>query len=525
MNYYELIYLKKELKNKLSSYKIDLAITPYKNLLELFIVGEQKSFRLIFSTAPGNIALFLDSFRNPKKSNVFEFFEEVYGSEIKDILLTENDRLIAIVLENGYKLWFRLFSNKANALLAKDGVIQKTFKDQGEIGNPEPAPKEQELFRVDDESLAPLKALVTANPMLPRANLDELIKIHGLSEKSVHEVAEFAKELTRNLEEEAEFRLLQNGSISLFNEKMLPSETERRFDSVNELIAYRFKNYSHDQRLRQRKGEFTKALKRQIKRNNSALRNLEQADKGIEKAELYEKYGHLLMANAHLGTPVESPVSVSDLYEEGREIQIPVDTSKSLVENAEHYYDRSSNSLKSFEEAQTKTPIIRKEREELQTLLDTLEEMQSLREIQEWEKEHTKLLEGLGFGSKKKTQSNLPFHTLELDGYQIWIGKNAKSNDKLVQMSHKEDVWMHARGVPGSHLLIRMENSKGMPDKKIIEKAASFAAYNSKAKGSDLVPVIVTKSKYVRKPKGAAPGAVLVQKEQVELVTPQKPDL
>ncbi len=70
-----------------------------------------------------------------------------------------------------------------------------------------------------------------------------------------------------------------------------------------------------------------------------------------------------------------------------------------------------------------------------------------------------------------------------------------------------------------------MANNKGMPPKEVIEKAASYAAFNSKAKGSDLVPVIFAKRKYVRKPKGAAPGAVLVQKEVVELVKPKKPVL
>ena len=82
---------------------------------------------------------------------------------------------------------------------------------------------------------------------------------------------------------------------------------------------------------------------------------------------------------------------------------------------------------------------------------------------------------------------------------------------------------MHARGVPGSHLVIRMKNNKNMPDAQLIEEAASFAAFHSKAKGSKLVPVIFTKRKYVRKPKGAAPGAVLVQKEEVVIVEPKNP--
>ena len=84
---------------------------------------------------------------------------------------------------------------------------------------------------------------------------------------------------------------------------------------------------------------------------------------------------------------------------------------------------------------------------------------------------------------------------------------------------------MHARGVPGSHLVIRMGNEKKLPAKSVLLEAASYAAYNSKAKGMKLAPVIITKKKYVRKPKGSPPGAVLVDKEDVEMVTPKKPSV
>ncbi|MGB0346104.1 MAG: NFACT RNA binding domain-containing protein, partial [Balneolaceae bacterium] len=91
--------------------------------------------------------------------------------------------------------------------------------------------------------------------------------------------------------------------------------------------------------------------------------------------------------------------------------------------------------------------------------------------------------------------------------------------------SHKEDIWFHARGVSGSHIVIRMNNSKTVPDMSLIEEVASFAAYQSKAKGSKLAPVIYTKRKYVRKPKGSAHGAVFIQKENVVIVEPKNPFL
>ncbi len=525
MNYYELIYLKSEFKNKLLNGVIEQAITPYKNLLELYIEGERESFRLIFSSSPGNMALFLDTYRPGKKSNKLLFFEDIYGLKIVDVLLADKDRLFSFVFENGDKLLFKLFSNKANALLVQNGLVTETFKDFDETGNPEPAPKKQELFKNIPEEGKAKSLMLAANPILPRAELEDLIKLNDLDKKPSKEVVQFTRNITYQISNEPVFRKLDSGLVTLINEELLPRDTLEKFRSVNDLIAYRFKNYAHHQRLSQQKGMYAKAIKRDIKRLNSSLRNLSKADKGIEKAETYEKYGHLLMANAHLKQPETKTLTVSDLYDEGKEIDIKVDPELSVVQNAEYYYDRSSSALRSYEEAEKRTPKLKERQNRLEKMNGELLEISHLRDLDDWKKKYQKEFDNLGFGKSKKQESILPFHTLELKGYQIWIGKNAKSNDKLVQMSHKEDIWMHARGVPGSHLVVRMENNKEMPSKEIIVKAASYAAYNSKAKGAKLVPVIFTKRKYVRKPKGAAPGAVLVQKEEVELVKPEKPEI
>ena len=525
MNYYELIYLKNEFKNKLVNARIEQAITPYKNLLELYIEGERESFRLIFSSSPGNLALFLDTYRPAKKSNKLLFFEQVYGLKILNISLAENDRLLALELEEGYKIVFKLFSNKSNALLIFDGIIKGSFKDFGEVGEAEPEPKQQQLFSNIAENENPKSIILDSNPLLPRSEINGLIFLNNLENKSSEQVFDFTKKLTEQLSNEPVFRKLENGSVTLIKEEFLPTKTEEVFESVNSLVAFRFKNYSHNQRLSQQIGLYDKAIQRDIKRLVSSLKNLSQADKGIEKSELYEKYGHLLMANGHLGKPGSEKIVVQDLYHEGKEIEIKVNPELSFVENAEHYYNRSSSALKSFEEAEKRTPKLEARKERLTRMSKEIQEVKHLRDIETWRKKYQKEIENLGVGGSKKQENTLPFHTLELKGYQIWIGKNAKSNDKLVQFSHKEDVWMHARGVPGSHLVIRMANDQGMPPKEVIVEAASYAAYNSKAKGSNLVPVIFTKRKYVRKPKGAAPGAVLVQKEQIELVKPERPAL
>ena len=83
MNYYELIYLLEDLKIKFHKFWLEKAITPFKNQLELFLVNDKKNFKLIFNVTPGNIALFIDSYCQPKKRNTQHFFTDIYGVPIK----------------------------------------------------------------------------------------------------------------------------------------------------------------------------------------------------------------------------------------------------------------------------------------------------------------------------------------------------------------------------------------------------------------------------------------------------------
>ncbi len=103
---------------------------------------------------------------------------------------------------------------------------------------------------------------------------------------------------------------------------------------------------------------------------------------------------------------------------------------------------------------------------------------------------------------------------------EILIGKNARNNDLLTQRyARKEDLWLHARDVSGSHVVIRRQAGKKFPV-NVIEKAAGIAAYYSKRKNDTLCPVIVTPKKYVRKTKDLLEGQVIVDKEEVVLIEP-----
>ena len=121
--------------------------------------------------------------------------------------------------------------------------------------------------------------------------------------------------------------------------------------------------------------------------------------------------------------------------------------------------------------------------------------------------------------------AQLPFRRYAIrEGYEVWVGRNARESDVLtLRHARPFDYWLHARGVPGSHAVLRLPRRNDTPPQAVLEAAARIAAYFSKARSSNLAPVIVTPRKYVRKSKGAAPGLVMVEREEVLIVKPELP--
>jgi predicted ribosome quality control (RQC) complex YloA/Tae2 family protein len=123
----------------------------------------------------------------------------------------------------------------------------------------------------------------------------------------------------------------------------------------------------------------------------------------------------------------------------------------------------------------------------------------------------------------KKQDMVFPFKRFVVQEFEIWVGKNAANNDILTQKySHKNDLWLHAKGVTGSHTSIKHKAGKSIPS-QVLTVAAQIAAYYSKHKGNTLAPVCFTLKKFVRKPKGFEPGQVVMDREEVIMVEPKLP--
>ncbi|MFN8547268.1 MAG: NFACT RNA binding domain-containing protein [Candidatus Eisenbacteria bacterium] len=124
-----------------------------------------------------------------------------------------------------------------------------------------------------------------------------------------------------------------------------------------------------------------------------------------------------------------------------------------------------------------------------------------------------------------KRPSFRPRSFLTRDGWTVWVGRSNRENDHVTHvLAHPEDLWFHAHGVPGSHVVLRREGRKDNPSAKTLEEAASIAAFFSKARHAGKAPVIYTLKKYVRKPRKAPAGLAQVEREKMIMVAPRNPD-
>jgi predicted ribosome quality control (RQC) complex YloA/Tae2 family protein len=523
-NFYTLIYLKNELNEKIAGSFFRFAISPYKNVLEFYLDTRRGLKRLIFSSDPGETAIFLDSFRPPKKNNTISFFPPLQDEQIVKISLADQDRLLYIYYKNGMFLLFKLYGGSPNCYLVDKGVIIDAFKNSdNNVGQAPPEPSAPKFASEVRSGISPKNQLTRLNPLLPRGLLPYRIEQHRVEEMNTRGIRLFTQKITDALLTDPRPRVLESGDLCLWSEEILRQPTEKSFDEVNEAVLYAFRNAVHLRRLNSKKGNVLQYLERLHERKVSQLQQLQQADKSLARADEYEKFGHLLMANAHVDTGYNSDaLEVADFYDDNKPIRIPLKDRMSVAENAEYYYEKAKSARRSYEQALRRIPDLENEASEIETLIEELKEIQHLPDLEKWTKNNEDLLQRYGYGTED-AQPVSPFRKLKVGKYEIWIGKNAKSNDELTGLAHKEDIWLHARGVSGSHVVIRMGNRKDFPPKDIILRAAGFAAFYSKARGMKTAPVMYTKRKYVRKPKGAAPGAVVVEREKVEMVPPLNP--
>ncbi len=209
-------------------------------------------------------------------------------------------------------------------------------------------------------------------------------------------------------------------------------------------------------------------------------------------------------------------------YYTNEEIRIPLDPQLTAKENSQKYFDKYNKLKRTFEALTELTEETRKEVEHLESIstsLDIALREEDLVQIKEELTEYGYIKRHYIKGKKPKITSK-PFHYLSSDGFHIYVGKNNYQNEELTfKMATGNDWWFHAKGIPGSHVIVKSEGQE-LPD-RVFEEAGALAAYYSKGRGNDKVEIDYIQRKHVKKAAGGAPGFVIYHTNYSLLAEPK----
>lgn len=285
-------------------------------------------------------------------------------------------------------------------------------------------------------------------------------------------------------------------------------DTLQPYASVSALLEHYYAEKNTLTRIRQKSADLRRIVQTALERNVKKYDLQLQQIKDTEKRDKYRVYGELI--NTYGYNVPEGSKSMEALnYYTNEMITIPLDPDQTPAENAKRYFDKYGKLKRTFEALSTLTKEVKAEIEHLESISTALD-------IALLEEDLVQIREELaasGYihkrGGKKEKVTSKPFHYMSSDGFHMYVGKNNYQNDELTfKFASGGDWWFHAKGMPGSHVIVKCEGADTLPD-RTFEEAAKLAAYYSKGRGQEKVEIDYIQKKHVKKPNGAKPGFVV----------------
>lgn len=294
----------------------------------------------------------------------------------------------------------------------------------------------------------------------------------------------------------------------------------KQLSSISELLESYYAEKNVITRIRQKSVDLRKivqtALERNYKKYDLQLKQL----KDTEKRDKYKVYGELLNTYGYELTGGEKELKCLNYYT-NEDIRIPLDPQLTARENSQKNFDKYNKLKRTYEALTELTEETRREIEHLESIsaaLDIALKEEDLVQIKEELMEYG-YVKKRSMGSKKPKITSRPFHYLSSDGFHIYVGKNNYQNEELTfKVANGNDWWFHAKGIPGSHVIVKTEG-KELPD-RAFEEAGALAAYYSKGRQNEKVEIDYIQRKHVKKAAGGAPGFVIYHTNYSLMATP-----
>lgn len=530
-SYYYLNRLTLELEYLLAGKKILSIFSQEKDRLIIHLSEDEDIFLEISVNHSEPFINVRNRFSRAHKNTV-TFFDELLQATISVVLIACDDRIIRIVTDKG-DLIFTIRGKYTNLFFMSANGIQ-SFKSE------------------DEEILSKFFIEFREKIYIDYFNFPDSESITG---KDISSIRTNLKFIGREIESEVKARKTEDDKDSellLLVLKKIASDKPAVFtDEINKILHIGFsssiiysnlkvetyenlisafyhfliKKYQFEEKFNKLK-KVNSFITREQRKLSSRLNNLLIViEKGSQEEE-YNKIANLLLINLYKIKTGVSDIELNDIYENDYPDKLKViklDSRLSPQKNVDKYFEKARDSKINFNKSKKLFAESNTEFEKLKTYQHFLSKEISIEEINKIMKE-LKIKDEVRSGTDDVLSSKFKHYLIE-NKYHVYVGKDSQNNDLLTTKYAKQnDFWFHARSVSGSHVVLRVENTKEAIPKNILKKTASLAAYHSKAKTAGVVPVSYTFKKYVVKRKGMPVGQVSLLKEEVLLVKPEIPE-
>ncbi len=557
-------FMARELQEALRDGRIEKVTQPEKDMLVLLIRAQGKNHKLLLSAAPSFARAHLTdaSYQNPADAPMFCMLmrKHLQAGRITALEQLGGDRVLKITIENKdelgdsapRELYLELMGRHSNLTLVKDGRIVDAIRHvSGDMSRvrqalpglpfvPPPAQDKLDPAELTEEGLA-RKLSALAGP------LDKALgaSIRGLSPAAAREIAFRATGMHRTelgslkIDDLSRvvcdfFRRLpeiahptaQMGADGLMADVLpfpylsLETDLQKPYSTLSAALDAFYFGRDRRDRMNQKSQSLKRLIKTHLERDEKKLALQEEELAASAKMEEYRVAGELLTAQAYLVPRGAETVRLPNFYDpQGGTMEIALDVALNPAQNAQKYFKRYRKARVAQDLAKEQKEKTLREIELLEQALFDLEESENEQDMAEVRRalEENGIVKpaSAGKGAKKKPKQpeSAPLRFESPDGTEIIVGKNSAQNDRVTGAARGSDTWLHAKDMPGSHVIIK----SGDPSRETLETALRLAAWYSKGKGT-AVPVDYTLRKYVKKPGGSPAGFVIYTNQKTVLV-------
>lgn len=536
-----------ELNQTLQNGRVTKISQPYPNEVILTIRANRTNYPVLLSANPryARFQITQIPYTNPAVPTNFTMMLRKYleGAKLLEIKQLDNDRVVYFEFltrnELGDKLPLLLSAeimgrysnvilinqstNKIIDTIKHVGMDQNRYRTllPGATYRQPPTQNKENPFEQDSNTFEELIQKYPNREVLA----DNLLKQYqGISRDNALALADKLHSSNNSVQSFNDFLAMTEDPIPTMNGNnfsiFADNPNDKKFTTLSEMLDVFYHTKANRDRVQQQGGQLLHIIRKNLQRNKKKLKKLSNELKATENADEYRIKGEVLTTYLYQIKRGMTKITLPNFYDNNKEITISLSNQLSPSQNAQKYFKKYQKLKNAVTFVNEQIELTKKEvayLEEIQTQI----ELATPADLNDIKTE----LQQEGYIKKKQQKSkhssrvkiNKPESFIASDGTEILVGKNNLQNEKLtLHTAKKTDIWLHAKNIPGSHVIIKSNN----PSDETLFEAAMLAAYFSKFRSSANVPIDYVQVKNIRKPNGSKPGFVIYEGQKTLTVTP-----